>query len=271
MVGAQPRIFHCPACGGPVSNPRARTCEFCEGPLLPMGTPDPRQAIRCSSCSALVGGGASYCPTCGDPLAEAVATPAPHRCPACPGEMMERFELQPTPAQPRGHAVHGCRRCGGVWIDRDTLDVMIETAATQGAGDGRAAGVKRRELSVRNKVVYRACAVCQQPMHRRNFAQISGVIVDECRQHGTFFDAGELEDVLAFVRSGGLLLSRRRQNDALEREKRRAEAATMPRSPLMQEVDPMTGTPIDYRDYASLGLDLAFVRWAGRWIANMFR
>jgi Zn-finger nucleic acid-binding protein len=46
-------------------------------------------------------------------------------------------------------------------------------------------------------------------MHRRNFARISGVIVDECRGCGTFFDAGELEDVLAFVRSGGLLLSSR--------------------------------------------------------------
>lgn len=41
-------------------------------------------------------------------------------------------------------------------------------------------------------------------MLRRNFARISGVIVDECRLHGTFFDLGELAAVLEFVRSGGL-------------------------------------------------------------------
>ncbi len=181
---------------------------------------------------------------------------------------MERFQLQPTPQQPHGHAVHGCRRCGGVWVDRETLEVMVETAATQGAGDGRGMGVKRRELSMQGKVVYRACAVCKQPMNRRNFARISGVIVDECRNDGTFFDAGELEDVLAFVRSGGLLLSRKRQQEDLQRQERRT-AAAMPRSPLMQDVH--AGNRLEVDGLADLSLDLAFVRWAGRWVRNMFR
>lgn len=235
-----------------------------------MGTPDPRRSVRCSSCAALVGMGASFCSTCGDPLAQAAPTPVAHACPACPGEAMAVFQLQPTPQRPQGHAVHGCRRCGGVWTDRSTLDVMIETAATTGTGDGRAPQVKRRTLSMNTKVVYRACAVCQDPMNRRNFARISGVIVDECRDHGTFFDAGELEDVLAFVRSGGLMLSRRRQQDELEREKRRAELASMPRSPLMQEHEPYTGMTVDSFS-EPLSLDLAFLRWAGRWVRNMFR
>ncbi|MEM9455813.1 MAG: zf-TFIIB domain-containing protein [Myxococcota bacterium] len=270
MTGARPRIYHCPSCGGPASNSRANVCEFCDGPLVPVGTPDPRHAVRCSSCTALVSVGASYCPTCGDPLAQASPTPVAHRCPACREQTMESFRLQPTVPRPQGHAVHGCRRCGGVWVDRDTLDVMIESAVAQGTGDGQVGRVARRELRMQSKVVYRSCAVCQQTMSRRNFARISGVIVDECHNHGTFFDAGELEDVLAFVRSGGLLLSRKRQQEELEREKRRAQAATMPRSPLMQEVEPYTGLPVD--SFAEgPGLDLAFVRWAGRWIRNMFR
>jgi len=182
---------------------------------------------------------------------------------------MEQFQLQPTPHHPQGWAVHGCRRCGGVWVDRDTLDVMVETAATTGTSDGRTSGVKRRALSMRGPVVYRACGVCTQPMHRRNFARISGVIVDECRDHGTFFDAGELHDVLEFVRSGGLLLSRRREQEQLEREQRRAQARAMPRSPLMQPVEPVTGLRHDA--FEDVGLDLAFVRWAGRWVRNMFR
>ncbi|MCA9706558.1 MAG: zf-TFIIB domain-containing protein [Myxococcales bacterium] len=183
---------------------------------------------------------------------------------------MALFQLQPTAQQPHGHAVHGCRRCGGVWVDRDTLERMIETAAAQSMSDGWSPSVKRRTLSMRPPVVYRACAVCSNTMNRRNFARISGVIVDECREHGTFFDAGELEDVLAFVRSGGMLLARRREQEELDRERRRAEATTMPRHPLMREVDPMTGVPLtDYGD--PLGLDLAFLRWAGRWVRNMFR
>ena len=40
---------------------------------------------------------------------------------------------------------------------------------------------------------------------RRNFGGTSGVVVDVCHAHGTWFDAGELVKVLAFVESGGPL------------------------------------------------------------------
>ncbi len=269
MPGPRPRIHHCPSCGGPCSNPRAAACEFCSGPLLPVGTPDPRNAVRCSACAALVSAGASFCSQCGDPLAPADASDAVHVCPACPqaGAMTE-WRLRPTSQRPHGHAVHGCRHCGGVWVDRATLDAMLESAAEQGVGDGRAPAVRRRELSMQAKVVYRACSVCRETMTRRNFARISGVIVDECPTHGTFFDAGELEDVLAFVRSGGLVLARRRETEELSREARRAQAAV--RHPLMTPVDgPRPATDAILETEADLAL--AFVRWAGRWVRNMFR
>jgi Zn-finger nucleic acid-binding protein len=233
-----------------------------------MGTPDPRNAVRCSACTALVSAGASFCPNCGDPLAPADAEQAALPCPACPGHTMASWRLQPTPRQPHGHAVHGCRRCGGVWAARETLDTMITSAAEQGAGDGRAPGVHRRELSMSPKVVYRSCSVCGETMSRRNFARISGVIVDECRIHGTFFDAGELEDVLTFVRSGGLLLARRRETEEIARERRQAEAQTPVRSPLMAEAQPLGLSADVLASDPELGL--AFVRWAGRWIRNMF-
>lgn len=232
-----------------------------------MGTPDPRHAVRCSSCTALVSAGASFCSQCGDPLAAADAGEAGAACPGCAGGAMVAWRLQPTARQPQGYAVHGCRRCGGVWVDRATLDAMLESASQQGAGDGSAPSVQRRALSMQPKVVYRACTVCGHTMHRRNFARISGVIVDECRMHGTFFDAGELEDVLTFVRSGGLLLARRRENEELAREQRRTEAQAS-RHPLMADADAVSPTGL-------LGsepdLAVAFVRWAGRWVRNMFR
>jgi hypothetical protein len=37
-----------------------------------------------------------------------------------------------------------------------------------------------------------------------NFGKRSGVVVDACRDHGTWFDAGELAAVLDFVRAGGI-------------------------------------------------------------------
>jgi len=65
-------------------------------------------------------------------------------------------------------------------------------------------------------------------MARRNFARISGVILDQCPEHGTYFDAGELPAVVEFVRAGGLELAQRRENDELRREQARIIAAKTP-------------------------------------------
>jgi Zn-finger nucleic acid-binding protein len=41
-------------------------------------------------------------------------------------------------------------------------------------------------------------------MTRANFGRRSGIVVDTCRDHGTWFDRGELDAVLEFVRAGGV-------------------------------------------------------------------
>ena len=53
------------------------------------------------------------------------------------------------------------------------------------------------------KVVYRNCPVCKEQMARRNFGKRSGVVVDICRKHGTWLDAGELNQLLKWSVAGG--------------------------------------------------------------------
>jgi Zn-finger nucleic acid-binding protein len=53
------------------------------------------------------------------------------------------------------------------------------------------------------------CPTCGTSMNRKLFASGSGVVVDVCRSHGTFFDAGELPAIIDFVMAGGLAKSRR--------------------------------------------------------------
>ena len=57
-------------------------------------------------------------------------------------------------------------------------------------------------------------------MNRINFARCSGVIVDVCKGHGTWFDASELREIVEFIRGGGLELSRQKEKReiAFERE-----------------------------------------------------
>ena len=60
----------------------------------------------------------------------------------------------------------------------------------------------------RDRVTYLRCPVCNDVMNRVNFARASGVILDVCRPHGAWFDAGELRAVRSFVRSAAGALGR---------------------------------------------------------------
>ncbi|MCR9159176.1 MAG: zf-TFIIB domain-containing protein [Nannocystaceae bacterium] len=138
---------------------------------------------------------------------------------------------RPTPE----HAVRvqACRVCAGVWVDTETLQEIIDGAANA-AASGTSSTVRRKTMPpglATGKVTYRHCPLCKQSMLRRNFGSISGIVVDVCAKHGTFFDYGELPEVVDFVRSGGLALAKRHADAEHARESRhrvRNDIATSP-------------------------------------------
>lgn len=256
---ARPR--YCPSCGGPTPDPKATACRFCDGPLVGLGLPDPRQTVRCSGCGAAQSRTSSFCSDCGSGLAMLDGLRAPGPCAAC-GTALDGWGLAPTEARPSGHPLAGCTKCGGVWLPAETMRALVDDAAARADARGHNpdAQVVRRQLpagTLSGAVKYRKCPSCAQTMSRRNFAGCSGVLVDECRC-GTFFDAGELEDVLAFVRSGGLLLAKRRADGERTRQLRNAEAAAM---------SARASAPVGYASGAEL--EISLIGWIGRWIARL--
>lgn len=63
-------------------------------------------------------------------------------------------------------------------------------------------------------------------MNRINFARCSGVVVDICKGHGTWFDREELSRIVEFIRGGGLDAARAKEKAALEEERRSLENLT---------------------------------------------
>ena len=58
--------------------------------------------------------------------------------------------------------------------------------------------------AMESKINYLKCVRCDALMTRKNFRRISGVLIDICRDHGVWLDAGELERIRCFIANGGL-------------------------------------------------------------------
>jgi len=109
-----------------------------------------------------------------------------------------------------------CEKCAGVWLDVAVFEKICAEREQQSAVLGGAAPVPAHELRGEQRIRYAPCPQCGQLMNRINFARCSGVIVDICKGHGTWFDAQELSAIVQFVRGGGLEVARRKEKDEIE-------------------------------------------------------
>ena len=191
-------VVRCSACGAPREGDEPE-CRYCGSSFtvheLDIDT-------ICPFCMARVSGGARFCSHCGSPIlvgqAAAGATPMP--CPACgPQRHLKSRRLGAEPV-----AVAECEVCAGLWVDTGTFQVLAARARLGQLDAAVAApGTPAAWTPGAGGHLYRPCAVCGALMNRQNYGRKSGVILDVCRAHGIWFDAGELPRVLAWIRDGG--------------------------------------------------------------------
>ena len=115
--------------------------------------------------------------------------------------------------------VSECEQCLGLWLEVAAFEKICADREQQSAVLGAASpapGGAGREAS---KVNYVPCPQCSQLMNRINFAHCSGVIVDVCKGHGTWFDRDELSRIVEFIRGGGLEESRQREKEDIKEER----------------------------------------------------
>lgn len=150
------------------------------------------------------------------------------RCPCGDGELVARVLPAARGSAGGALALAECATCHGVWVTRESIDRMIASHADDtillALAPGIAATQARFAVGVGVEPVrYRPCPECGTLMNRVNYARISGIIVDVCRPHGTWFDVHELPALLEFVRAGGLDTARAKEKEALALERRRLE------------------------------------------------
>jgi Zn-finger nucleic acid-binding protein len=218
MPFMQAEALHCPNCGAAVSSD-APQCQYCNSRLA---------AVVCPSCFALMFIGSKHCPRCGSGAAPAeTANLAPRQCPRCRVEM-QSVKIGTMP-------VRECAQCAGLWVDVSSFEKICAEREQQAAVLGAATPAPGQTVGATpNRISYLPCPECAQLMNRINFAKCSGVIVDVCKGHGTWFDRDELSRIVEFVRGGGLETSRAREKVEIGEARRQLQqeqlAADMHRS-----------------------------------------
>ncbi len=227
------KVVRCSSCGAPREPGDAR-CRFCEAEFT-LHELD-LQTI-CPSCAARVSDRARFCHHCATRIAPTGRAGAPTelRCPTCGDRALHDRDLGPA------HVLE-CPGCAGLWLDAEAFRRFLDAARADEAGarlpgggpavagavaaPGGAAGRQAGPM-------YRKCPICASMMARRNFGRRSGVIVDRCNDHGLWFDAAELERILAWVRAGG-------EREAAARRKEE-QAAAARRSYFDRKLDQQAG------------------------------
>jgi len=199
------QTLNCPMCGAAASTDATR-CLFCDARLA---------TASCPSCFGMMFQGDRHCPRCGARgEREEIEAEAASSCPRCREEM---------PSVAVGETrMRECARCGGLWVSAMAFEKICADREQQSAILG-AASPARAELHARpeqSKVRYVPCPQCGQLMNRVNFAHCSGVVVDVCKGHGTWFDRDELAEIVEFIRTGGLEAARTREKEQLNEERR---------------------------------------------------
>lgn len=116
------------------------------------------------------------------------------KCPICQ-ERMEEKEYEAVP-------IDICRKCGGVWLDKDELYRIVETREEKFSEEekSKVSPEELKQPKQQELVEEIKCPICGALMNRFAYACFSGVIIDRCPQgDGVWLDKGELEKIQIYV------------------------------------------------------------------------
>lgn len=194
--------LHCPNCGAPAA-PGDESCPYCHATLA---------RVSCPKCFALMFQGAAYCPVCGARRARTEGGDRKARCSACFG-LMHDVQIGDT-------GLMECEKCHAMWVDTATFEHICADRDAQTAVLGQY-GAPPASSAAAVEVRYRRCVACGTMMNRINFGRVSGTVIDVCKGHGVFLDAGELHQIVVFLQSGGLDRARQQQIEELKEQQDR--------------------------------------------------
>lgn len=205
--------FNCPNCGAAVA-PDCPSCAYCGSAI----------ATRlCPACFGAVSIGMRHCPHCGAEVVDSSPSKTePLRCPRCAINLDLHSIGQ--------NSISACSKCGGIWADKDDFQNICTREEEQEAVLAfQPQPANTTALSEQKpRRAYIPCPECGNLMNCKNFSG-SGIVLDWCRDHGCWLDRNELQQIVRFIKEGGLRKAREREQQKLkdQEDKLRMQEFTM--------------------------------------------
>ena len=198
--------LNCPNCGAAVVD-KSNHCDHCRSRL---------KTMSCSSCFGTIFQTSKFCPLCGEKAVRLNVADAENTgvCPRCKIKL-KLIEINDI-------FLRECEKCEGIWSDAETFEIVCANKEQQSAVLSKLDEILKHPKT--EKIRYVPCPDCKKLMNRNNFAKVSGVIIDSCKEHGIWFDAEELPKIIEFIRKGGMEFSRQKEKANLEAERQHLRA-----------------------------------------------
>jgi Zn-finger nucleic acid-binding protein len=189
---------------------------------------------QCSSCSAPLPSDSwrcSYCGTRNDMDFTAVnrfafdRQPSRRQCPDC------EVPLQTVRIDTGGgiFAIERCERCFGLFFDVGEVQAFLDASVSPAFSINlrQIANINEERGRTNESIRYKKCPECGVLMNRINYAAMSGVVIDQCKEHGMWLDNGELVHLMEWRKAGGKLLAERKEKQA-QQERHREHQTPVP-------------------------------------------
>jgi Zn-finger nucleic acid-binding protein len=130
-------------------------------------------------------------------------------------------------------AIERCERCYGLFFDVGEVQAFLDASVSPSFS------VNLREIvsineergdALKRPVRYIKCPECGVLMNRMNYGAMSGVVVDQCKEHGMWLDNGELVHLMEWKKAGGQVLAEK-QKAAAQQERQREIPRPVPSYP----------------------------------------
>jgi Zn-finger nucleic acid-binding protein len=127
-------------------------------------------------------------------------------------------------------AIERCEQCFGLFFDvgevQAFLDASVSPAFTINLHE--ITNINEERGRIKEPIRYKKCPECGVLMNRVNYAAMSGVVTDQCKDHGVWLDNGELVHLMEWRKAGGQLLAERKEKQAREERKREIQQVHVP-------------------------------------------